>query len=77
MSNYYIDFVGLNTFVYETSGFDPEEQFADFAGNPTIGFETVTIPAMASFADIPQELNHIGFNTIGLMDGRTLEFVKH
>ena len=29
MANYYLDFVGLNTFIYEPVGYDPENQIAD------------------------------------------------
>ena len=29
MANYYLDFVGLNTFIYEPVGFDPDNQISD------------------------------------------------
>jgi|14_taG_2_1085336.scaffolds.fasta_scaffold01890_2 hypothetical protein len=61
---YYVDFVGLNTFIYETSGWDPEQQKPVFTDNDsytpifnTIG-ETTTFPNQPK--NVPIHLNHMG-----------------
>ena len=65
MANYYLDFVGLNTFIYETSGWDISQQdpvFTDNSGLYTPVFntqaETTTFPNEPK--NVPLHQNHMG-----------------
>jgi len=63
MAKYYLDFVGLNTFIYEMVGHNPDEQEA-IKWNPAIstsGRETKTIREDGLLANLPLTLNHFGF----------------
>ena len=40
MANYYLDFVGLNTFIYEPVGYDPDNQTGGNSNLP--GLEDIT-----------------------------------
>ena len=53
MANYYLDFVGLNTFIYEPVGYDPDNQVND-SGNS--GFEKLTVGGFSWY----QFINQIG-----------------
>ena len=55
MAKYYLDFVGLNTFIYDTVGYDPDLQTVADVG----GFESISAPDPNSL-DGNIELNHIG-----------------
>ena len=56
MANYYLDFVGLNTFIYEAVGFDPDSQTTSAGSN----FEVVSDGALRKVSQ-----NLIGFGYTG------------
>jgi len=57
MAKYYLDFVGLNTFIYEPVGYDPENQVGQ-NGNSSTESKQGTVAGAA--VHLPQTLNHIG-----------------
>ncbi len=73
MANYYQDFVGLNTFIYETSGWDPDEQFSKILFYFLSERETVTGESLP-LPQIKQYLNHIGPSND---DFRSIEYLKN
>ena len=65
MANYYLDFVGLNTFIYEASGYDPDNQF-NVVGLPSTyainsAEETKQYTSAGNVLNPELTLNHIGY----------------
>ena len=55
----YIDYVGLNTFIYEASGWDPDQQ--TYRGVESTNYEYVSRPINLNYVRL--SLNHIGMTT--------------
>ena len=69
MAKYYVDFVGLNTFIYEPVGFSVDEQIST---NDVVGKETIQFNAGGSESD-----RTLTQNTFGYPAGTTYAYLKN
>ena len=60
MANYYVDFVGLNTFIYEPVGFSIEEQESVF-GSPLVSGQETVNTADVGLANVDLTQNTTGY----------------